>query len=183
MSEPRTVFDTVVVGAGPGGYFAAIRLAQRGQKVAVIEREDVGGVCLNWGCIPSKALISASERYAQAKNSTQMGVHVEAVRFDFAEAQAFARDVVHHHVSGVEGLLKSAGVELVRGEATVLADRRVRVLSGSTASPSERLLEASSLLIATGATPTAPPGAEPDGLTVLSAKEAVRLERLPEHLI
>ena len=110
--------DVAVVGAGPGGYSVAIRAAQQGLDVVCIERENVGGVCLNWGCIPSKALITASRRYAWARDGEVMGVKVEGVSFDLGRAQLHSHRIVQHHTGGVASLLEANGAKLVRGSAS-----------------------------------------------------------------
>jgi dihydrolipoamide dehydrogenase len=174
-------FEVIVIGGGPGGYSAAIRLAQSGLRTACVEAEAVGGVCLNWGCIPSKALISVGQRYQAALTGARMGVRADSVHLDMVQAQVHNRSVVHHHTEGVAGLLKSNGVELVYGTARLESSRRVRVRH---ADGTSRVFEATrGLVIATGATPRVLPGFAPDGERILSAKEAVFLERVPEHLV
>ena len=98
--------DTIVIGSGPGGYVAAIRAAQLGQKVTIVEKEYIGGVCLNVGCIPSKALIAAGHRYETAKHSDKYGIIAENVKVDFTKVQEFKAGVVNKLTGGVEGLLK-----------------------------------------------------------------------------
>lgn len=120
--------DTVVVGAGPGGYVAAIRAAQLGQKVTIVEKGDLGGVCLNVGCIPSKALISSSHRFHQAQHSEDMGVVTEGVKLDFSKVQSFKESVVKKLVGGVEGLLKGNKVEIVKGEAYFVDSNKMKVM-------------------------------------------------------
>lgn len=120
--------DTIVIGAAPGGYVAAIRAAQLGQKVTIVEREHLGGVCLNVGCIPSKALISAGHRYYEAKNSADIGITAENVKIDFTKVQEWKNSVVHKLTSGVEGLLKGNKVDIVRGEAYFVDANTVRVM-------------------------------------------------------
>lgn len=174
-------FDVLVVGGGPGGYALSIRLAQKGQRVACIEKESVGGVCLNWGCIPSKTLITTAQRYDWALHGDAMGILTDGVRLDLPRAQARNHQIVEHHTGGVAALLKSNGAELLHGTARVLSPRRVEVRS-ATGEVSE--LEATqAIVVATGATPRVLRGFEPDGRHVLTAREAVFLEQLPEHLI
>lgn len=174
-------FDVLVIGGGPGGYALSIRLAQRGQRVACIEKDTVGGVCLNWGCIPSKALITTAQRYDWAQHGQDMGIFAEGVRLDLALAQKRNREIVQHHTDAVAGLLKSNGAELVRGTAELVSARRVRVTDS--AAQSFELEAKQAVVFATGVTTRTLPGFEPDGTHVLTAKEAVFLEQLPEHLV
>ena len=173
--------EVVVIGGGPGGYSTAIRLAQRGIRTICVERESVGGVCLNWGCIPSKALITTAQRYDWALHGEAFGVSAEGVRLDLQRAQSRNRAIVHHHTEGVAALIKSNGGELVRGTAKLNSARSVRVVGED---GRESTIEASrGIVIATGARPRSVSGFEVDGQRVLTAREAVFLERLPEHLI
>lgn len=180
MIREREV-DVVVVGGGPAGYSVAIRAAQQGLRVVCIEREAVGGVCLNWGCIPSKALITASRRYAWARHGEAMGVMTEGVSFDLVRAQRHSRHVVKHHVEGVASLLTANGSELVTGSASFENARQVCVRRAD--GTRERFTALRGIVIATGVRPHAPPAFEPDGRLVLGAREAVFLEELPEQLI
>lgn len=100
-------YDVLVIGGGPGGYALSIRLAQRGKRVACIEKESVGGVCLNWGCIPSKALITTAQRFEWARHGEDFGIHADGVRLDLARAQRRNRGIVEHHTGGVAALLAS----------------------------------------------------------------------------
>lgn len=173
--------DVVVIGAGPGGYSAAIRLAQSGLSTICVEREAVGGVCLNWGCIPSKALISVAERYQKTLHGEAFGINTSNVSLDLPQAQRHVRSVVEHHTSGVAGLLKSNGVRVMNGTARFVTSRRVSV-----AAPDGTDLEIEArkaIVISTGARPRTVPGFEPDGKRILTAKEAVFLQAVPEHVI
>jgi dihydrolipoamide dehydrogenase len=174
-------FDVLVVGGGPGGYALSIRLAQKGKRVACIEKDTVGGVCLNWGCIPSKTLITTAQRYDWARHGEDMGIRVDGVRLDLPRAQKRNREIVKHHTGGVAALLKSNGAELIRGTAELLSPRQVRVRSD--AGEVSELEAAQAIVIATGATPRVLRGVEPDGQRVITAREGVFLEQLPEHLI
>lgn len=119
--------ETVVIGSGPGGYVAAIRAAQLGQKVTIIEKGDIGGICLNVGCIPSKALISVGHRYEEAKNGNPMGIVTQNVSLDFSKAQVFKEKVVHKLTSGVELLLNHHQIPILRGEAKFINDNTLHV--------------------------------------------------------
>jgi len=122
--------DTLVIGAGPGGYVAAIRATQMGQKVTIVEREYLGGVCSNIGCIPSKVLISVGHRFEKAKHSEDMGVVAQEVKLDWVKVQEFKNGIVSKLVGGVESLLKGNNIDIVYGEAHFIDVNTVRVNNG-----------------------------------------------------
>jgi dihydrolipoamide dehydrogenase len=172
-------FDAVVIGAGPGGYVAAIRLAQLGKKAALIDREALGGVCLNWGCIPSKALISAANLVEEVKGAAARGILVDAPRVDLAKLREFKDAVVKKLVGGVGLLEKGNGVEVLKGAARFLAPTAVEVDRDG-----ERIrVEAPAFIVATGARPVEIPGFAVDGKDVWSAREAVDLPEIPRRLV
>jgi dihydrolipoamide dehydrogenase len=173
-------FDAVVIGAGPGGYVAAIRLAQLGKKTALVEKESLGGVCLNWGCIPSKALIAAANLVDEMRDASARGIVAEPPKVDLAKLREFKNEVVKKMVGGVGFLEKGNGVEVVKGTATFVAPNAVEV---SAADGQKTRLEAPSLIVATGARPIEIPGFALDGKDVWSAKEAVDLPELPKRLV
>src|SRR5215208_856335 len=119
-------FDAVVIGAGPGGYVAAIRLAQLGKKAALVDKEALGGVCLNWGCIPSKALIAAANLVEQVREAGERGITAEP-KVDVAKLRQFKNDVVKKLVGGVGMLEKGNGVEVIKGTATFVAPNAIEV--------------------------------------------------------
>ena len=121
--------DTIVIGAGPGGYVAAIRAAQLGQKVTIVEKGSLGGVCLNVGCIPSKALLSASHKYETAVHSEDFGIKAENVTVDFSKVQEFKGGVVKKLTGGVGALLKGNKVEIVEGEAYFVDQNNLKVMT------------------------------------------------------
>lgn len=141
--------DTLVIGAGPGGYVAAIRAAQLGQKVTIVEKATLGGVCLNVGCIPSKALISAGHRYENALHSEDMGIKAVNVTLDFSKVQEFKAGVVKKLTSGVEGLLKGNKVDIVNGEAYFVDSNTIRVMDENSA----QTYTFKNAIIATGSRP------------------------------
>ena len=142
--------DTVVIGAGPGGYVAAIRAAQLGQKVAVIEREYIGGVCLNVGCIPSKALIAAGHHYQEALDSQIFGVNTDGVTLDFDKTQDWKENgVVKKLTTGVSFLLKKNKVDVITGSAFFVDDHTLRVINGDSA----QTYSFNNAIVATGSRP------------------------------
>ncbi|WP_028274621.1 dihydrolipoyl dehydrogenase [Atopococcus tabaci] len=171
--------DTVVIGAGPGGYVAAIRAAQMGQKVAIVEKEYIGGVCLNVGCIPSKALISASHRYQDALNSTLFGVTTENVTLDFAKTQEWKQnEVVAKLTNGVEMLLKKNKVEIIRGEAYFNDANTMRVMTETSA----QTYTFNNAIVATGSRPIEIKGFK-FGERVLDSTGALNLQEVPESMV
>ncbi|KFL17225.1 dihydrolipoyl dehydrogenase [Anoxybacillus geothermalis] len=170
--------ETLVVGAGPGGYVAAIRAAQLGQKVTIVEKGNLGGVCLNVGCIPSKALISASHRYEQVKHSEEMGIKAENVTVDFAKVQEWKASVVKKLTGGVEGLLKGNKVEIVKGEAYFVDANTVRVVNGDSA----QTYTFKNAIIATGSRPIELPNFKFSG-RILDSTGALNLGEVPKSLV
>ncbi|WP_242343995.1 dihydrolipoyl dehydrogenase [Anaeromyxobacter terrae] len=172
-------FDAVVIGAGVGGYPAAIRLAQLGKKVALVEKETLGGVCLNWGCIPSKALIAAANLVDEIKGAAERGIMVGEPKVDVAKLREFKNGVVKKLTSGVGLLEKGNGVEVVKGTATFVSPTAIDVEQNG-----ERTrIEAQAFIVATGGRPVEIPGFKFDGKDVWSAKEAVDLPEVPNRLV
>ncbi|MFJ7976241.1 dihydrolipoyl dehydrogenase [Peribacillus sp. JNUCC 23] len=170
--------DTLVIGAGPGGYVAAIRAAQLGQKVTVVEKGTVGGVCLNVGCIPSKALIAAGHRFHDAKHSEDMGITAENVKLDFSKVQAFKSSVVNKLTGGVSGLLKGNKIEVVSGEAYFVDENNVRVMTETSA----QTYTFKNAIIATGSTPIELPTFK-YSKRVINSTGALALEEVPASLV
>ncbi len=177
MAETKT-FDAVVIGAGPGGYVAAIRLAQLGKKVCLVEKEALGGVCLNWGCIPSKALIAAANLVEDLHGAAERGIAAEP-KVDIAKLRSFKNEVVKKLVSGVGMLEKGNGVEVLKGTAAFVAPDAIEVTGAGGA----QRVQAGAFIIATGARPVQIPGFTFDGKDVWSAKEAVDLPEIPKRLV
>ena len=145
-------FDLIVIGAGPGGYEAAVHAARLGLKTAVVERREVGGTCLNRGCIPTKALLHASTVYEEAKNGPALGVTADNLSYDLPAMFAYKEQVVEKLRSGVESLFKAAKVRLIRGTGTLTAANTVTV-----AGEDEGVYTAQNILLATGSVPARPP--------------------------
>ncbi len=171
--------DTVVIGAGPGGYVAAIRAAEMGQKVAIIEREFIGGVCLNVGCIPSKALIAAGHHLQESKDSSVFGVSAENVQLDFTKTQAWKdNNVVHKLTSGVEFLLKKHKVEILMGEAFFVDDHTLRVMHPDSA----QTYSFNNAIVATGSRPIEIKGFKFGG-RVLDSTGGLNLKEVPKKFV
>lgn len=170
--------DTIVIGAGPGGYVAAIRAAQLGQKVTIIEKAELGGVCLNVGCIPSKALINASHRYQSAIEADALGIKAENVTIDFEKVQEWKSGVVNQLTGGVQGLLKANKVEIVRGEAYFSGENTLRVINDDSA----QTYSFKNAIIATGSRPIEIP-AFPYSDRVLNSTGALALKEIPKKLV
>ncbi|MGO9785680.1 MAG: dihydrolipoyl dehydrogenase [Stellaceae bacterium] len=173
-----TSFDVVVIGGGPGGYVAAIRAAQLGMKTAVVEREHLGGICLNWGCIPTKALLRCSEINHLLHHLDQFGFSAKEISFDIAKLVERSRKVAAQLSSGVGYLLKKNKVTVFDGSATLAGKGKVKV-TGKTAAD----LTAKHIIIASGARARSLPGLEPDGKLVWTYKEAMIPKDMPKSLL
>lgn len=170
--------ETIVIGAGPGGYVAAIRAAQLGQKVTIVEKEHIGGVCLNVGCIPSKAMITASHRYEIAKQSETYGISAENVKVDFSKVQEWKAGIVKKLTSGVEKLLKGNQVDIVRGEAYFVDNHSLRVLKEKMA----QTYHFNNAIIATGSRPVELPAFK-YSKRVLNSTGALNLQDIPKKIV
>ncbi|MGM0837451.1 MAG: dihydrolipoyl dehydrogenase [Bacillota bacterium] len=170
--------DTLVIGSGPGGYVAAIRAAQLGQKVTIVEKGTLGGVCLNVGCIPSKALISAGHRFETAKHSDDMGITAENVTVDFTKVQEWKAGVVKKLTGGVEGLLKGNKVDIVSGEAYFVDGNTVRIMDDNSA----QTYKFNNCIIATGSRPIEIPTFK-YSKRVLDSTGALALKEIPKKLV
>ena len=170
--------DTIVIGSGPGGYVAAIRAAQTGQKVTIVEKEYIGGVCLNVGCIPSKAMISVGHRFEEARHSEDMGIVSKEVTLNFEKAQAFKNSVVNKLTGGVESLLKGNKVEIIRGEAYFVDENTVKVMDDK----SSQTYKFKNAIIATGSRPVEIPTFK-FTKRVINSTGALALEELPKKLV
>jgi dihydrolipoamide dehydrogenase len=181
LSSPSDLdFDAVVIGSGPGGYHAAIRLSQLGKKVAMIERDKVGGVCLNIGCIPSKALITASKFVKTAREANKMGIDAQ-VKVDVSKLQTWKQGVVDRLTGGVEFLCKQNHVEIVRGEAKLVSASELEVIRNPSGQKSKiRFRDA---VIATGSYPIELPSARFDGRRIISSTEALDLKDIPKSIL
>src|ERR1700733_12968683 len=174
-------YDAIVIGGGPGGYPCAIRLGQLKQKVLCVEKEEVGGVCLNWGCVPSKAIIATSHTFEKVKAGASFGLLVDNPRVDPNKLQDWKEGIVKKLTGGVRTLFKTNGVDLLYGDARVTGPKTVSVKTreGTT----EVIQATKAIVIATGATTIEIPSFKFDGKQIIGAKEAVSLREIPKRLL
>jgi dihydrolipoamide dehydrogenase len=178
---PDATYDLIVIGAGPGGYVAAIRAAQLGMKVACVEREYLGGTCLNVGCIPSKALLDSSEKYHSAKHQlARHGINVGELSLDLPKMMSRKQQVVKALTGGIGALFKKNKVDHVIGTGTIKSATSVEVIAEG---GSPRLLPTRKILIATGSAPIELPSLKFDGNNILSSTEVLSLNEVPKRMI
>ena len=171
--------DVVVIGGGPGGYVCAIRAAQLGLKTVLVERDQLGGICVAYGCIPSKALISMAKLYEKAKEGASFGIVADGIRVDLPALQKWKAGVVSTLETGVATLCRGSKVEVIKGSAEVIDAKRVKVTNSSGAED----VVTKNLVIATGSQAISLPGLEFDGKLVLSSTEALALEKVPDSIL
>jgi dihydrolipoyl dehydrogenase len=181
QSKPTSNFDLVVIGAGPGGYVAAIRASQLGMKTAIIERENLGGICLNWGCIPTKALLRSAEIYQQMKHASKFGLSTGKTGFDLEAIVKRSRDVSKQLTGGVGYLMKKNKITVIEGSAKLTGAGSIEVTSkdGKKVSP----VNGKHVIIATGARARSFPGLEPDGEKIWTYREALVPDIMPKSLL
>jgi dihydrolipoamide dehydrogenase len=173
-------YDIIFIGSGPGGYVGAIRAAQLGMKVLVVEKDKLGGVCLNIGCIPTKALLHSSSLYSSFKSAKQFGIQIDGeVNFDFSKVIGRSRKVAAKMSKGIEFLFKKNGVEVVKGFGRIIEPHKVEVDTGE----EKKVFEAEHIVIATGARPKQLPGVNIDEERIISYKKALTLDKLPESMV
>ncbi|MBU8933933.1 MAG: dihydrolipoyl dehydrogenase [candidate division Zixibacteria bacterium] len=176
MSEK---FELVIIGAGPGGYVAAIRAAQLGFKTVVVEREYLGGVCLNWGCIPSKTLLYVTELKRKIKEASRIGLKAENVSIDLDRLRKHKDTTVKRLTGGVGMLLENAGVTIVNGSASFLSQNELEIVGED----GRKTIKADNFVIATGASPIELPMLRQDGEAIIGAREAIGIPRVPEEML
>ena len=169
-------YDAVVIGGGPGGYVCAIRLAQLGKKVALVEKHKLGGECLNYACIPSKALIFASSLYDKIQHASDFGIEVENVHLNIDKLHSFRTALITKLNTGIGFLLKHNKVDVISGQAQFISPQKISV-NGS------QDVEADSFVVSTGSEPIQIPGFEYDGNFIMGSKEALELSPLPKNLL
>jgi dihydrolipoamide dehydrogenase len=168
-------FDLVVIGAGPGGYVAAIRAAQLGLRVAVVERDRPGGVCVNWGCIPSKAILKSADLYRQMQNAGDYGITVKGLSVDYGQVIRRSRKVAERMSKGVSFLFRKNGIEMIAANAVISSPTMVRAGGEE--------IGAGNVLVSVGTAVRGLPGIEPDGKTVLTSDDALAQEEMPGSVV
>src|SRR5215217_3608655 len=180
-------FDVIIIGSGPGGYVTAIRAAQLGFKTAIIERAYLGGICLNWGCIPTKALLRSAEIFHYMQHAKDYGMSAEKVGFDAAAVVKRSRAVSKRLNDGVGFLMKKNKIAVIWGEASINAPDKVAVKPTKSEAPKGALgpgsYQAKHIIIATGARPRVLPGIEPDGKLIWTYFEAMVPKAMPKSLL
>ncbi|MGH9389820.1 MAG: FAD-dependent oxidoreductase, partial [Vicinamibacteria bacterium] len=174
-------FDLAVLGTGPGGYIAAIRAAQLGLRVVAIERDRPGGVCLNWGCIPSKAILSSAGLYDDIKNSRKHGIVCENVTFDYGEVIKRSRQAADRLCKGVEFLFRKNKIRLVAGTGRLTSGKSLEVSAKEDGSRPMKI-EADRILLATGSTERVFPGLDVDGERIMTSREAIVAKGIPASI-
>lgn len=184
MVEGGSNYDLVILGSGPGGYVAGIRAGQLGMKTAVVERAEIGGVCLNWGCIPSKALLRNAEVLNLINEAGRFGIQVDGVAADFSKAIDRSREVVGRLTKGVGFLLKKNGVDVISGSGSLVDANTVRVAPAvGTGGDDPRTLNATNVMIATGARQRGLPNLPIDGTIVITSRQALELREAPKRVV
>jgi dihydrolipoamide dehydrogenase len=179
-SVSETVYDVVIIGSGPGGYVAAVRAGQLGMKTAIVERNALGGVCLNVGCIPTKALLHSADLLDEVREGKRFGVLAPEVSFDLGAAMKHKDSVIKASTDGVAYLMKKNSVDVYAGSGRLLAPGQVQVRLNN---GGEQLLRCKHILIATGARPRPLPGADFDGERILSSTDMLYLKAVPRTLL
>jgi dihydrolipoamide dehydrogenase len=174
------VFDVVVIGSGPGGYFAAIRCAQKGAKVAIVEKAEIGGTCLNRGCIPSKSLLASAELLLQVKTAEAMGIDITGASVNWAKWQQRKDSLVGNMRKGLTGLLQANKIKIYEGIAYCTSPETVIV---ETAKGKTELTATKGIIIATGSQPVEIPAMPFDGKTIISSNEALSLAEIPKSMV
>ncbi len=172
-------YDVIIIGSGPGGYVAAIRASQLGLKTAVVEKESLGGVCLNWGCIPTKALIKSAQVFQYIQHAEDYGISVDGAKHDFSKVIKRSRDVAAGMSKGVQFLMKKNKIDVIIGYGQVLPGKKVEV-KGSGAS---KILSAKNIILATGGRSRELSSLKQDGKKIIGYREAMTLPKLPKSIV
>ncbi|HUU30187.1 MAG TPA: dihydrolipoyl dehydrogenase [archaeon] len=171
-------FDLVILGGGPGGYVAAIKAAQEGLSAALVESDLLGGVCLNWGCIPSKALLASARLYENILRARDFGISTGEISYNWEAIVKRSRQVADRAAKGVAYLMKKNGITVFQGKGVLAGQGRIRIEAGE-----EKAVSAGNIILATGARPSEIPGIKADGETVITSREALALKHRPESIV
>jgi dihydrolipoamide dehydrogenase len=172
-------YDVIIIGSGPGGYVAAIRASQLGLKTAIVEKENLGGVCLNWGCIPTKALIKSAQVFEYIQHAEDYGISVNDVKHDFNKVIKRSRDIAQGMSKGVNFLMKKNKIDVIMGYGKVLTGKKVEVKSDD----STKILAAKNIIIATGGRSRELPSLRQDGKKIIGYREAMNLPKQPKKIV
>lgn len=173
-------FDVIVLGSGPGGYVAAIRASQLGLKTAIVEKENLGGVCLNWGCIPTKALIKSAQVFEYMNHAEDYGLSVKDAKHDFSKVVARSRDVADGMSKGIQFLMKKNKIEVIEGTGVVKAGKKIEVTD---AKGVKKTVSAKNIIIATGGRSRQLPNLPQDGKKIIGYREAMTLKDQPKSMV
>jgi len=173
-------YDLIVVGSGPGGYVAAIRASQLGLKTAIVERESLGGICLNWGCIPTKALIKSAQVFNYIKHAEDYGITVKDPKADFTKVIGRSRNVANGMSKGVTFLMKKNKIDVIMGTGKLLRGKKVEVTA---ADGKTQTLEAKNIILATGGRARQLPNLPIDGKNIIGYREAMTLPKQPKSMV
>ena len=172
-------YDLIVVGSGPGGYVAAIRASQLGMKVAIVEKENLGGVCLNWGCIPTKALLKSAEVFHYLNHAAEYGFYTNEIAVDFPKIIDRSRGVANKMSGGVNFLMKKNKIEVMEGTAKLLPNKKIEI----TTKEDKKTIGAKNIIIATGARSRQLPSIPQDGKNIIGYREALNLKKQPKSML
>ncbi|MCB0737153.1 MAG: dihydrolipoyl dehydrogenase [Bacteroidetes bacterium] len=173
-------YDLIVVGSGPGGYVAAIRASQLGLKTAIVERESLGGICLNWGCIPTKALLKSAQVYSYLNHAQDFGITVKDASADFDAVINRSRNVANGMSKGIEFLMKKNKIDVILGNGKLISPKKIEVTD---ANGKAQIVEATNIMIATGARARELPHIKVDGKKVIEYRKAMSLEKMPKSMV
>ncbi len=173
-------YDIIIIGSGPGGYVAAIRASQLGLKVSIVEKAELGGICLNWGCIPTKSLLKSAQVFKYIKNASNYGINVENVDVDFSKIVNRSREIAANMSKGIQYLFKKNKVEVIYGTGKLIDNKTVEITDSEN---NKSNISANNIILATGARSKELPNLKQDGKKIIGYREALSLAKLPESMI
>jgi len=172
-------YDLIVIGGGPGGYVAAIRAAQLNKKVALVESSHLGGICLNWGCIPTKSLLKNAEVFELIKNSKKYGIEIKDYSVDWKKVIKRSRDIANRMGKGIQFLMKKNKIDVINGFGKIIDNKTIEVSNES----SIEKIKTDFIILSTGASPNYFPGMEPNGKNIITYKDALVIDKPPKHIV